>query len=299
MKLSQLNVFLAVIENGCNISHTVEKTFIVQSALSRQIKLLEEELGHPLFRRQGKRFVGLTPFGEKVHKIALSMQANEKSIKALANDWSEKKSILTIATTHTQAKYFLTDAIKRIRLELPDLELRIEQSNPKGLVTMLEKQQADIVICTEKIGTRDHLIYTPCYQWKHCVIVPYHHPLSEKTNISLTEVADYPIITYVYGFTGRNAIQRSFLEANQRPNIFLSASDSDIIKTYVKIGFGVGIIAQMAYQEEDKKELLMIPITNNNTILNTGIAWLNNRYFNRTVSQAINIIINHGKNFTD
>lgn len=297
MKLSQLNAFLAIIENDFNITRTVEKTFVVQSALSRQIKLLEEELEHPVFQRQGKRFTGLTPFGEKVYKLALNMRANEKNIISLAKDWSEKESSLTIATTHTQAKYFLTEAIKCIRQELPHLELRIEQSNPKSLIMMLEKQQADIVICTEQIGDCEHLNYMPCYQWKHCVVVPHQHELSAYESLTLGQVADHPIVTYVYGFTGRDVIQRAFLEINRKPQVILSAADSDVIKTYVSIGFGVGIIAEVAYQQEDQQKLRMIPIRTPIKTLQTGIAWLNNRYFNATVQKAIDVIVEHGKVF--
>jgi DNA-binding transcriptional LysR family regulator len=297
MKLSQIRIFLAVIENGYSISRTVEKIFIVQSALSRQIKLFEDELGHPLFCRLGKRFTGLTPFGEKVHKLALNMASNEKNLLALSKNWSEKESILTIATTHTQAKYFLPEAINKIRQKLPNLELRIEQSNPNNLITMLEKQQADVAICTEQIGDREYLSYTPCYQWQHGVVVSPNHPLSKYNEVTLAQVADYPIITYVYGFTGRPAIQRAFLEINRKPQIVLSASDSDVIKTYARIGFGVGIIAQMGYQKEDKETLKYLTIDTPIEPSQTGIAWLNNRYFNDTVKQAIEIIIQHGNHF--
>ena len=209
-----------------------------------------------------------------------------------------KNLSLTIATTHTQAKYFLPKAILKIRQQLPDLKLRIEQSNPNTLITMLEKHQADIAICTEQIGGREHLNYMPCYQWRHCIILPLGHPLSKQQEVSLDTVANYPIVTYVYGFTGRTAIQRGFREINRQPRVILSASDSDVIKTYVRIGFGVGIIAQMAYQEEDQKDLLAIPIKESDIESSeTGLAWLHNRYFNNTMQQAIKILVEYGDNF--
>lgn len=248
MNLNQLELLRVLQETNFNLSKAAEKMHVVQSAVSRQLQLFEEELGAPLFARQGKKLIGLTPFGEKIMEEVDLINLAKKNIHLIAEDYlDDSYGCLRIATTHTQAKYLLPEPIARFRQRYPGVKIYMVQSSPHNLVDLLHHHQVDLAICTERLDDDDKLIIRPCYQWHHIAVMPAHHPLAVG-DISLQRLSNEPILTYTPGFTGRSAIEKAFQNAGLPLDIILAASDSDVIKTYVRMGMGVGIIAGTSYE---------------------------------------------------
>ncbi len=290
MKLAQINAFVTLVDSDLNISQTAEKLHTAQSAVSRYIQLLEHELGVCLFERRGKRLVSLSPFGEILLQHAQMMLKEEQHILKVAQEFSNPESgILRIATTHTQAKYFLPAAIEHVYKKFPKIQLRLHQGTPKEIIHMLNKQTADIAVCTEELSNHAHLNVKECYTWHHCVIVPKNHPLANREHIALKDLRFWPLITYVFGFTGRSALQAHFEENNVTPNVVLSASDTDIIKSYVRLQFGIGIIADIAFSKEDSQHLVRIPISDVMSST-TSVAWQKNSFSPSHIKETIDII---------
>ena len=222
----------------------------MQSAVSQQLKKLEQELGSSLFIRKGKRLLGLTDFGLLVEQQARASLTAMHNIQSLAAERQQQSSaVLRIGCTHTQARYVLPPVIKRFNRSYSDVELQIHQGNPQQLVEWATREQVDFSICTEELAESSQLQSIPCYQWNRCLITLPQHPLQQVEQISLGDLCDYPIITYVLGFTGRKNFNDCFTRADLKPDIVLSAADTDIIKAYVLDGLGIGIIANMAYDE--------------------------------------------------
>lgn len=256
MNLNQLELLRTLQETDFNLSKAAEKMHVVQSAVSRQLQLFEAELGSPLFVRQGKKLTGLTPLGEKImDEVDLINQA-KKNIQLIADDFLDNSNgTLRIATTHTQAKYLLPGPIARFRRKYPGIKIYMVQSSPDNLINLLHRHQADIAICTEKLDEDDKLVVKPCYQWHHIAIVPTGHRLAEG-EMTLQRLAAEPILTYTPGFTGRSTIEKAFYSAHLGLDITLAAADSDVIKTYVRLGMGVGIIAGTSYESEKDDDLV-------------------------------------------
>lgn len=251
MDTRQLNTMVTLIQCDFSVSKTAEKLFLVQSAVSQQLKRLEEELGSQLFIRKGKRLTGLTELGLLVHQQALDSLSAINNIRLLADDHNQRsEGILRIGCTHTQARYILPPVIKRFNQSFPDIELQIHQGNPKQLVQWAVDDQVDFSICTEELAESTKLASISCYQWNRSLITLPDHPLQKIASISLNDLCQYPIVTYVLGFTGRRDFNETFERENLRPNIVLSAADTDIIKAYVLDGLGIGVIASMAYDAE-------------------------------------------------
>jgi LysR family cys regulon transcriptional activator len=278
MNLNQLELLRLLQETGFNLSRAAEKMHVVQSAVSRQLQLLEIELGSPLFDRQGKKLIGLTTLGERVmEEVDLITQA-KKNIQVLAEDFMENRNgELRIATTHTQAKYLLPIPIQKFRSKFPDIKIYMVQSSPENLINLLHQQQADVAICTEKLDSDDKLILKPCYKWHHIAVVPKNHVLA-NTQISLEALALHPILTYNAGFTGRSNIEKAFNDAGLPLDVTLAATDSDIIKTYVRLGLGVGIIAVTAYDAVKDSDLLALDLGHLIPSSVTKIAYLKQHY---------------------
>ncbi|MBS3953035.1 MAG: LysR family transcriptional regulator [Methylomicrobium sp.] len=278
MNISQLEILRLLQETDYNVTKTAEKMHVVQSAVSRQLILLEEELGAPLFERHGKRLHGPTPLGLRVLEEVNLVNQAMKNIRALADDFIDNRNgFLHIATTHTQAKYFLPGPIAKFREHYPGIKIYIEQSSPDNLINLLHQHKADIVICTEKLGDDEKLIIQPCYHWHHTVIVPIGHPLSNET-LTLERLATYPILTYSRGFTGRSNIEKAFGDAGIALDVTLAAADSDVIKTYVRLGFGVGIIAGMSYEPGKDNDLLALDLNGLIPESTTKFAYLKHSY---------------------
>ena len=278
MNLNQLELLRTLQETQFNLSKAAEKMHVVQSAVSRQLQLLEIELGSPLFERHGKRLLGLTPLGERIMAEVEQIHQAKKNIQSMADDFrNNRNGTLHIATTHTQAKYLLPVPVQKFRAKYPDIKIYMVQSSPDNLIDLLHQHQADIAICTEKLADDDRLVLKPCYEWHHVAIVPKGHMLAEG-QLSLQTLAGQPILTYSPGFTGRSAIEKAFTEQGLHPDIILAAADSDVIKTYVRLGLGVGIIAETAYESSKDSDLVALDLGHLISASVTKIAYLKQLY---------------------
>ncbi len=278
MNLSQIELLRIIQENDFSLSKASEKMHIVQSAVSRQLQLFEAELGSPVYERQGKRLVGLTPLGLRIMKQVATINMAKTNILAIAADFIDSnQGVLHIATTHTQAKYFLPKPILRFREKFPGVRIYMLEASPEQLINKLHAREADIAICTEKVAEDSDLAVKFCYEWHHAVVVPQRHPLSEG-KLTLERLAAYPILTYSFGFTGRSSIETALKDAGMELDVILSAADTDVIKTYVRLGMGVGIIAGTAYDPIIDKDLVMRDLLHLIPSSKTKIAYLKNNY---------------------
>jgi len=251
MELRQLRSLVALVESGFNVSRTAEHLNLVQSAVSQHITRLEAELSLHLVVRQGKRLLGLTEAGEKIYFFANQILSDAQNIIAVSDEHQhQEQGVLRIGATHTQARYILPSVIKEFNEHYPKVDIQINQSTPDNLIDMTLRDVVDIAICTEAIAGHEGLVSLPCYEWNRSLITLPGHPLSKAKKITLKKLCDYPIITYVQGFTGCGHVDRVFSDAGLSPHIVLSAADTDVIKTYVAEGMGVGVIASMAYDEK-------------------------------------------------
>jgi len=259
MNLQQLRYLNEIVRRNLNISDAAGALYTSQPGISKQIKLLEEELGIDIFVRNGKRIVALTAPGRAVLEIAQRVLHETDNLKQVGQEFSRQdRGSLTIATTHTQARYALPQVIKAFTQRYPEVKLGLHQGSPTQIAEMVLSGEADIGIATESIALYDELVTLPCYEWHHCVVVPPKHPLLLEKRLTLKKLAQYPLITYDFAFTGRNKINQAFSEAGIEPNIALTAIDADVIKTYVELGLGVGIVAQMAFIPERDHHLQML-----------------------------------------
>ncbi len=251
MKLQQLRFVREVARNGLNVSTAAQSLNTAQPGVSSQIRQLEDELGIDIFLRHGKRLTGLTEPGYQVVAMIERVLQDAESIKRVAEEFSQQETgSLSIATTHTQARYSLPPAIKRFTEQYPKVSLSIHQGNPTQICQYVLSGEADIAIATEAIATYDELATLPCYDWNRCVIAPPDHPLFADESLTLESLSQYPIITYDYAFAGRSKINKAFSDQGLTPDIVLTAIDSDVIKTYVELGLGVGILASVAFSAE-------------------------------------------------
>lgn len=282
MNFQQLRSLVTLIETGLNVSRTAERLHLVQSAISQHINQLEEELGAELFVRHGKRLVGLTEVGEHVERYARQALADSHNILEVSREHRQRTSgVLRIGTTHTQARYVLPPVIKAFTAAYPEVELQIHQGTPQQLVGMAVQNTVDLSICTEALAEHPELTAIPCYKWNRCLIATPEHPLIKLRRLTLRALCDYPIITYVFGFTGRGHFSDAFAKAGLKPRIVLSAADTDVIKTYVREGMGVGIIACLAYAPKQDGDLAMRDLSSLFPWEVTKIAYQKNKYLRR------------------
>jgi LysR family cys regulon transcriptional activator len=259
MNFQQLRIIRETVRRNYNLTEVGNALYTSQSGVSKHIKDLEDELGIELFVRKGKRLLGLTDPGKELLGIVERMLLDAKNIKQLAEQFSQSdKGQLTIATTHTQARYALPKVVSQFKKAFPKVHLALHQGSPNEIAEMLSDGRADIGIATEAISQIPELATFPYYSWHHAVIVPKGHPLEKLKKISLEDLAEHPIVTYHEGFTGRQIIDETFLKANITPDIVMSALDADVIKTYVELGLGIGIIASMAYQKDRDTQLTLL-----------------------------------------
>lgn len=259
MKLQQLRYLREVARQGLNVSDAAEALFTSQPGISKQIRLLEQELGVEVFVRNGKRVVSVTEPGRAILALAERMLQDADNLKRVAREFSnEDEGSLSIATTHTQARYALPLVVQAFVKRYPKVRLSLHQGNPVQISEQVVSGAADIAIATEAIGLYPELVMLPCYQWNRCVVVPKGHPLIKLGSLTLEEIAKYPIITYDFAFTGRSQINQAFAARRLEPNIVLTAIDADIIKTYVELGLGVGIVATMAFDPARDRGLIAL-----------------------------------------
>ena len=257
MKLQQLRCVYEIVKNGFNISKSAEAMHTSQPGVSKQIQLLEDEIGIKIFNRNGKRLVGLTDPGKEVYSSISEVLRETNNIKNISADYKENNSgEFSIATTHTQARYKLPNIVEEFVKKYPKINLNIHQGNPTQVTDQIISGEADVGIATEAISENEKIFSIPCYSWNRCIVMPKKHKLAVEKNITLAHLASYPVITYDYAFTGSTIVSKVFKEAGIEPNIMLTAIDADVIKTYVNLNLGIGLIAEMAFSPIKDKELI-------------------------------------------
>ena len=260
MNLQQLRSVREAVRRGFNLTDVAEALHASQPGISRQIRELEEELGIEIFVRAGKRLTGLTPPGAALLPVVERLLLEADNLKRVGNDFSASlEGQLSIAATHTQARYALPPVVRDFQARYPDVSLHLYQGSPRQVAAMLMSGEADIGIATEALASHEGLVTLPSYRWSHCVVLPAGHPLlSAPQPLTLQALAEHSIITYDRGFTGRSHIDEAFHRAGLQPKVVLAAMDADVIKTYVELGMGVGIIAAIAFDAERDRHLHML-----------------------------------------
>jgi len=259
MKLQQLRYIWEVAHHDLNVSATAQSLYTSQPGISKQIRLLEDELGVEIFARSGKHLTRITPAGEAIIEMAGEILRKSQNIKLVADEFSnERVGSLSIATTHTQARYVLPPVISDFKQQFPDVSLHMNQGTPIQIAELAASGEVDFAIATEGMDHFHDLVSMPCYRWNRSVVVPKTHPLAKVEKLSLAQLAAEPIVTYVFGFTGRSKLDDAFLEEGLEPQVVFTATDTDVIKTYVRLGLGVGIIAGMAYDEAIDDDLVVL-----------------------------------------
>ena len=248
MNFQQLKIIQEAVRCNFNLTEVANALFTSQSGVSKHIKDLDDELGIELFVRRGKRLLGMTEPGKELVEIVRRMLQDARNIRQLAAQFSHRdQGKLCVATTHTQARYALPPIVGQFKSAFPKVHLALHQASPGEIAAMLLAGEADIGIATEALSEVAELAAFPFYDWHHAVIAPESHPLVAEKSLTLAAIAEHPIITYHEGFTGRSRIDATFSQAGLVPDIVISALDADVIKTYVELGLGIGIIAAMAY----------------------------------------------------
>ncbi|MFA9499146.1 HTH-type transcriptional regulator CysB [Mannheimia sp. E30BD] len=257
MKLQQLRYIVEIVNQNLNITEAAEVLYTSQPGISKQVRLLESELGINIFERNGKHVKGLTPAGEKIVAIARELLVKAQSIKSVAEEQTRpNKGVLRMATTNTQARYMLPEVIEKFKARYPEVSLHLHQGSPNQIYDALMAGEVDLAITTEAQYLFEEAILLPCYWWNRSVIVKPDHPLAtfvnQSQNLTVEELGKYDLITYTFGFTGQSDLDHAFNKEGILPNIVFTATDADVIKTYVRLGLGVGIMASMAHTEADK-----------------------------------------------
>ena len=251
MKLNQLRYICEVAQRGLNVSAAAEALYTSQPGVSKQIRLLEDELGVQIFERSGKHLARVTPAGEQILSVAQRVLLETQNIRAIAEEHQhEARGSLSIATTHTQARHALPPVVEAFRRRYPQVSLHMHQGTPLQIAELAARGSVDFAIATEALELFEDLVMMPCYRWNRSIIVPRGHPLRDARPLTLEAVAQYPLVTYVFGFTGRSKLDRAFAAAGLKPEVVFTATDSEVIKTYVGLGLGVGIMATMAFEPQ-------------------------------------------------
>lgn len=263
MNFQQLRIVRETVRQNFNLTEVAETLYTSQPGVSKHIKDLEDELGVELFERKGKRLTGLTEPGKDLIGIVERLLLDAQNIKQLAKQFTQKdEGQLVVATTHTQARYVLPQVVKMFKEAFPKVHLVLHQGSPEEIVSLLQTGQADIGIATEALEGAERIVTFPYYEWHHAVVVPKGHPLESLSHLTLEAIAEHPIITYHEGFTGRGQIDKAFADAGLAPDIIMSALDADVIKAYVELGLGVGIVASMAYSDVRDQGLVLLKSEN-------------------------------------
>lgn len=259
MKLQQLRYVWEVARHELNVSETAKHLYTSQPGISKQIRMLEDELGVEIFARSGKQLSNITPVGRAIIDMAGAILQKVDNIKLAASEFrDERRGALSVATTHTQARYALPPVISAFIRRYPEVALHMHQGSPVQIAELVAEGQVDLAIATEGLDLFRSLVLLPCYQWNRSLVVPKAHPLTQVQPLTLEAVAEYPIVTYVFGFTGRSRLDAAFIQAGLTPKVVFTATDADVIKTYVRLGLGIGIIASMAYDPAQDESLVAL-----------------------------------------
>ena len=272
MKLQQLRYIVEVVNHNLNVSSTAEGLYTSQPGISKQVRMLEDELGIQIFARSGKHLTQVTPAGQEIIRIAREVLSKVDAIKSVAGEhtWPDKGS-LYVATTHTQARYSLPPVIKAFRELFSDVRVELVQGTPQEIEALLHNGGADIGIASERLSNDPTLAAFPWFRWHHSLLVPKDHPLTQVSPLTLEAIARWPLITYRQGITGRSRIDEAFNRKGLMPDIVLSAQDSDVIKTYVELGLGVGLVAE---QSGDAREADTFTRLDTRHLFDANTVWL-------------------------
>lgn len=294
MKLHQLRYVREVVKQGLNISMAADSLHTSQPGVSKQIQLFEQELNLQIFQRSGKRLTGVTEPGRSIVELAERVLRDMENIKRIGDEFShEDAGTLTIATTHTQARYRLPGAVKAFMQKYPQVKLNIHQGNPTQVAEQVESGEADIGIATEAISHYEKVLCLPAYQWNRCVVVPHGHPLLDNLPLTLKKLTQYPLITYDFAFTGGSLVSSIFEKEGLTPNVVLTAIDADVIKTYVGLGLGVGLLAAMAYDDERDTNLVAIDASNLFPASTTFVGIRRDAYLRKFAYEFIELLAPH------
>ncbi len=260
MKLQQLKYLIAIVDNGLNITAAADRLYTSQPGVSKQLKLLEEELGLQLFTRKGKSLGAVTAAGQQVIDRSRLIMQEVENIRSLASDYyQEEEGTLSIATTHTQARYVLPDVIREFRERYPKVNLNLHQGTSEQIADMVSANEIDFAIATGSHDLFSGLYLVPSYHWDRKIVVPKEHELAQlERKLTLDDLAQHPLVTYVFSFGGQSSLKRAFAEQGLEPDVVFTARDADVIKTYVRMGLGVGIVASMAEDCADQQDLTAI-----------------------------------------
>lgn len=259
MKIRQLHYIQEVARRGLNVTAAAEALFTSQPGVSKQIRMLEDELGVSVFVRNGKHLSEITPAGQRILEYTQKLLLEVDNIKNIADEFRESaKGDLSIATTHTQARYALPEVIRKFRSHFPGVKLHLHQGSPPQIAKLASDGQADFAIATEALELFEDLVMLPCYHWNRIVLVKPDHPLAQVSTLTLQDLAAQPLITYTFGFTGRSKLDQAFAAHGLRPDVVLTAVDADVIKTYVRLGLGAGIVADLAYDPAGDSDLVAL-----------------------------------------
>ncbi len=259
MKLRQLEYIAEVARNGLSVSAAAEHLFTSQPGVSSQIRQIEDELGFPVFVRHGKQLTGITSGGEAILPRIRAILQEVENIQRIAEDFrNPDQGSLAIATTHTQARYALPSVIRTFRERYPKVSLHLHQGTPTQIAEMTASGEADLGIATEALELFEDLVLLPCYRWNRCALVQKNHPLTKQRRLKLEHIAAYPVITYVFGVADRSVINQAFARRKLELQVVLTAADAEVIKTYVRTGLGIGIVARMAYDKDHDADLVAL-----------------------------------------
>jgi LysR family cys regulon transcriptional activator len=259
MKLLQLRYLLAVVQQGLNVTAAARVLHTSQPGVSKQIKLLEDELGFQVFQREGRNLTRITAAGQDVVDHAVRVIEEVENIRRLSADFeNEKRGSMSIATTHTQARYVLPEVIKQFRAVYPEVELHLHQGTSEQIADLAAENRIDFSIATGSHELFPSLALLPCYRWHLDVVMPTDHPLAAVSQPTLRDVSEYPIVTYVFSLRGRSSLADNFERAGLKMNVVLTARDSDVIKTYVRLGLGIGIVACVSRSGDEDRDLAAI-----------------------------------------
>jgi LysR family cys regulon transcriptional activator len=294
MKLQQLRYLREVVRRGLNVSEAAEALYTSQPGISKQIRLLEDELGVQILVRHGKRVVDLTEPGRIIVEIADRMLQDADSLRAVGREFGkEDTGSLTVATTPTQARYALPPVVQRFVGRHPRVRLSLREGSPEQIIDLVETGAVDIGIVTESYSGSERIVLLPCYQWNRGVIVPPEHPLLSERKLTLEALARYPIVTYDFAFTPESPIEKAFQARSLKVEVALTAVDADVIKRYVELGVGVGIIAKMAFDAARDTALRLIDVGHLFEPSMTRIAVRRNAYLRRYVYDFIEFFAPH------
>ena len=273
MKLQQLKYLLAIVDNGLNITAAADRLYTSQPGVSKQLKLLEEELGLQLFSRKGKSLDRVTRAGEQVVARARSVMDEVEQIRRLAADfYQEEEGTLTIAATNTQARYVLPNIVRELRQQYPKVSLNLHQGTADQIADMVKRDEIDFAIATGSSDLFDDLLQIPGYHWDRIILVPNGHELTKlDRDLTLRDLSNHPLVSYVFNFDGEAALKRTFSEQGLTANVVFTARDADVIKTYVRMGLGIGIVASMSYEPGDHEDLTPIKA---NGLFPRSTAWI-------------------------